>query len=44
LPYREGLPIKEYLSQRPTMPLPYPATDIEASRGALEIAFIVSQF
>ncbi len=33
LPARDLLPMKVYLGTKPTMPLPYPATDIEASRG-----------
>lgn len=33
MPARELLPINLYLHTRPTMPLPYPATDVEASRG-----------
>jgi len=33
LPARDLLPMKLYLSTKPTMPLPYPATDLEASRG-----------
>jgi len=33
LPLREELPMEKYLSAKPTMPLPYPSTDVEASRG-----------
>lgn len=33
LPDRDLLLMKKYLSVKPTMPIPYPATDIEASRG-----------
>ncbi len=32
-PARDLLPIDKYLSTMPTFPIPYPATDIESSRG-----------
>ena len=33
LPLRSELLMEKYLSAKPTMPLPYPSTDVEASRG-----------
>lgn len=35
LPARDLLPMENYLSKAPTLPLPYPASDVEASRGCI---------